>query len=142
MAKEQIDEGNQLRIIKENQEKIKAAKPKKQPYLSEDAIQQLCYIWFHNTYPHLRGLLFHVPNGGSRNVIEAMKFKKIGVVAGVADLLFMNDGTIHCIELKTENGRQSAKQVAWQKLVEHHNFNYYVVRSLGEFKDLIQEILG
>jgi hypothetical protein len=59
---------------------------------SEDRIQQECYRWFHNTYPELRGLLFHVPNGGKRDGREAKKLKTMGVVPGVADLIFLYNG--------------------------------------------------
>ena len=110
--------------------------------MSEDALQQQCYMWFHNTYPLYRGLLFHVPNGGSRNAREGKKFKQIGVVAGVADLLFLFNGRCYCLELKTEKGRQSSKQQAWQELVEKNNFNYYIIRSLEEFKIYIQNIVN
>lgn len=37
-------------------------------------------------YPALKWLM-HIPNGGKRNISEAAKFKKMGVKAGVADLL-------------------------------------------------------
>lgn len=110
--------------------------------MSEDALQQMCYMWFHNTYPHLRGLLFHVPNGGSRNPREGMKFKQIGVVAGVSDLLFLFNGKCFCLELKTEKGRQSAKQLNWQKLVEKNNFTYFVVRDLLTFQSTVKNIIA
>lgn len=41
--------------------------------------------WNMNRYPELKWL-FHVPNGGSRNKQEAVKFKQMGVKAGVSDL--------------------------------------------------------
>lgn len=41
--------------------------------------------WNMNRYPELKWL-FHVPNGGSRNRVEAVKFKQMGVKAGVSDL--------------------------------------------------------
>lgn len=109
--------------------------------MSEDALQQRCYMWFHNNYPQLRGLLFHVPNGGSRNPIEGKKFKAIGVVPGVADLLFMFKGVTYCLELKTEKGRQSKKQEDWQKLVEKNNFKYYIIRNLTEFQYIVKSII-
>ena len=56
-------------------------------YKSEDQIQHECYKWFHNTYPHLRGLLFAVPNGGARSALQGKIFKMTGVVAGVSDML-------------------------------------------------------
>ena len=45
-------------------------------YKSENRIQQECYMWFHNTYPEYRGLLFAVPNGGARSAIEGKLFKQ------------------------------------------------------------------
>ena len=41
--------------------------------------------WNMSRYPELKWL-FHVPNGGSRNKQEAVKFKQMGVKAGVSDL--------------------------------------------------------
>jgi len=110
--------------------------------MSEDALQQLCYMWFHNYNEDLRGLLFHVPNGGSRNLLEAMKFKKIGVVPGVADLLFIYGGTVYCIELKTPTGTQQKKQKAWQEAVMAQGVKYYIIRSLEDFKKTINFIIN
>ena len=110
--------------------------------MSEDALQQLCYMWFHNTYPQYRGLLFHVPNGGSRNPREGKKFKQIGVVAGVADLLFLINSKCYCLELKTEVGRQSKKQQDWQDLVQRNGMEYYVIRSLVKFQEAVELIIS
>lgn len=41
--------------------------------------------WNEVTYPELRWL-HHIPNGGSRNRLEAIKLKQMGVKAGVSDL--------------------------------------------------------
>jgi hypothetical protein len=109
--------------------------------MSEDALQQLCYIWFHNRYPNLRGLLFHVPNGGSRNVLEAMKMRKIGVVPGVADLLLLYNGKCYCLELKTATGTQSKKQKAWQKTVMEQSLDYFIIRDLSSFQSTIMNII-
>jgi elongation factor P hydroxylase len=109
--------------------------------MSEDRIQQLSYQWFHNNYPMYRGLLFHVPNGGSRNAREGAKFKTMGVRPGVADFLFMLQGVTYNIELKTLTGKQSKHQLDWQRLVEQQGFKYFVVRSLSEFQELIKTII-
>lgn len=45
------------------------------------------------------------------------------------------------IELKTEKGRQSDHQRAWQYLMKEQGFEYYIVRSLEEFKELIVKIV-
>ncbi len=107
---------------------------------SEDRIQQECYRWFHNTYPALRGLLFHVPNGGKRDGREAKKLKTMGVVPGVADLIFLYNGNCYLIELKNEKGIQSPTQKKWQKTVTENGFDYYIVRNLDEFKELILKL--
>ena len=108
---------------------------------SEDRIQQECYFWFHNTYPELRGLLFHPANGGSRNSREGAKFKSMGVWPGVSDLIFIYKSKFYAIELKTEKGVQSKKQKDWEDLIWVQGFDYHIVRNLEEFKRLIQNII-
>ena len=109
--------------------------------MSEDRIQQECYLWFHNTYPHLRGLLFAVPNGGARAAQEAKKFKLTGVVSGVSDMLFMYQGKTYCLELKTEKGYQSKNQKKWQDTVVNEGFDYIIIRDLTKFKRVINFIV-
>lgn len=108
---------------------------------SENEIQSECCVWFNNTYPHLRGLLFAVPNGGGRSSLEGKILKMTGVRRGVADLLFMYQGETYCIEMKTETGTQSNYQIEWQFMVEKHGFSYVILRSLNEFKKHIQSIV-
>ena len=37
-------------------------------------------------YPHIRALTFAIPNGGKRNLREAVRLKEQGVTAGVPDI--------------------------------------------------------
>jgi hypothetical protein len=58
-------------------------------------------------FPELR-LLFHIPNGGRRDPVEARHLKEQGVKKGVPDLcLPVARGGFNAlyIELKTEKGR-------------------------------------
>jgi len=110
--------------------------------ISEDRLTQECYLWFHNEFPSLRGLLFHVPNGGARNAREGAKFKSMGVWKGVADFLFMYQSTTIAIELKTSVGFLSKEQKAWRDKIGTQGFEYKVVRSLEEFKNCIKEIIS
>lgn len=51
---------------------------------SEDEEQQKVIQWaqlMSNAYPDLQ-MLYHVPNGGSRNRVEAAKLKRMGVRSG------------------------------------------------------------
>jgi hypothetical protein len=111
------------------------------PYKSENRIQQECYMWFHNTYAEYRGLLFAVPNGGARSIIEGKLFKETGVVSGISDLLLMVDTETFCFELKNIYGHQSDNQKRWQKLVEREGFKYYIIRDLEEFKNIVKPIM-
>jgi hypothetical protein len=66
-------------------------------------------------HPELR-LLYHVPNGGSRNIREAANLKRAGVRAGVPDLhLPVARGEYHglWLELKSPTGRTSDAQRDW-----------------------------
>lgn len=82
---------------------------------SEDTEQINVIQWANwNTarYPELKWL-FHVPNGGSRNKKEAVKFKQMGVKSGVSDLyLPYSKGIYHglFIEMKFGNNRQQPTQ--------------------------------
>ena len=61
--------------------------------------------------------LYAIPNGGKRDIREAVKFKKTGVKAGVPDLhLPIPKGKYHglYIEMKRrQNGRLSPEQRKW-----------------------------
>lgn len=54
---------------------------------------------------------FHVPNGGYRKPREAAILKGLGVVAGVPDVICIYKGAIYALELKSEEGRPTPKQL-------------------------------
>lgn len=59
-----------------------------------------------------RPVVFHVPNGGSRNALEGANLKTQGVLAGVPDLLIvMPFGETIWIEMKADTGSRSKKQI-------------------------------
>lgn len=82
---------------------------------SEDTEQIAVVQWAQynvNHYPELRWL-HHCPNGGSRNRLEAVKLKQMGVKAGVSDLCLPYPKGIYCglyIEMKYGNNRQTDSQ--------------------------------
>lgn len=108
---------------------------------TEDRLHQSCYIYFHNTYPHLRGLLCYNLNN-SRNAIDGNKNKSMGLQPGRADLTLYYMGRAYFIELKTIDGKQSKVQIEWETLVRHQGFIYSIIRTLDEFKMLVQGIVG
>jgi hypothetical protein len=48
---------------------------------------------------------FHVPLGGYRRPVEAAILKSIGTVAGIPDVIWIFEGRVYCLELKSEYGR-------------------------------------
>lgn len=110
---------------------------------TEGRFQSECYQCFLEDYPHLKGLLFHVPNGGKRSKIEAAQFKGMGVVPGVSDFVFLYKQRAYLIELKKLDGKGviSDHQDRFKEQVELHKFEHWFCNDLEEFKALIKEIV-
>jgi hypothetical protein len=54
---------------------------------------------------------FHVPNGGYRKPVEAAILKGMGVIAGVPDIIAIHNGRCFGLEIKSEGGRATDKQL-------------------------------
>lgn len=109
---------------------------------TEAKIQHICVSWFRQTFPHVGGLLFSVPNGGWRGGRAGAQMVYEGQVRGVADLILLYPSggmSSLCIEMKVPRrkgssaGAQSAAQKDWQALVEKYGSAYVVCRGLLEF---------
>lgn len=101
----------------------------------ESKLQSTCVRWFKYQYPQY--IIFAVPNGGSRNVLEAKRLQQEGVLAGVSDLIVIAQNKVLFIEMKHGKGKQTDKQKDFQNKVENLGFNYYVCNSFDTFKDLV-----
>jgi hypothetical protein len=106
---------------------------------TEQRIQQECYIYFHNTYPHLRGLFFRIKNEGTSKISGAIG-KATGIVPGVSDMCMLISGRVVFVEFKTPEGKQSQHQKNWQQLIKQAGFQYELIHSLDEFKELCQKL--
>lgn len=110
---------------------------RKAPSDEEHRIQQTCVRWFNLKYPHFRGRLFAVPNGGRRDAVTGAKLKAEGVVPGVSDLILLKSNHHYgalLIEMKTPKGRQSEHQRWWQSVIcDKDEYKYVVCRSLNDF---------
>lgn len=82
---------------------------RKRAVRSEDSIQRAVFQNLRER-PARRVFAFHVPNGGKRGTIEAAAFKRLGVLAGIPDVIAIKDGRVFALELKSEKGRVSAAQ--------------------------------
>lgn len=113
----------------------------------ESHLQRSCVAWFRLQYPNLALMLFAVPNGGGRSVVEAKIMKGEGVTAGVADLILLvprgGFGAL-CIEMKTRSrqSKQRTSQEEWQKAAENAGNLYKVVRTFEDFQQVIQAYLN
>lgn len=115
------------------------------PYESD--IQQACIRWFRNHYPKYaeEGMLFHIANEGLRQGGMGARFKREGVVKGVADLCLsipMHGYGALYIEMKRPHCYQSPEQKAWQAATERHGNKYVVCKSVEEFSVEINRYLA
>src|SRR5690606_32977742 len=105
--------------------------------ISEDRLQQECFTWHWNNYPEERGLLFMVYNGLVSRIQGAQLLSK-GMVKGASDMIYLRPGGKPLfIELKTETGTQSPAQKAWESTVTLAGYQYTIVRSIEQFKSMI-----
>lgn len=105
---------------------------------NELKLQMHCVRWFTFEYPKQRGCLFMV-NNESRSAYEMAKLKKMGIVPGVSDLVYLAPtGRFVGIELKYGAGRQSKTQKAWQANIEKHNGHYHVINDMKDFIQIIR----
>ena len=79
-------------------------------------------------------ICFSVPNEATRN---NSKYIKSGVLAGVSDLICINNGEVLFIECKDDKGKQSDKQKEFENIVLLQGFKYFLIRSLDEFKKIV-----
>lgn len=75
---------------------------------------------------------FHPPNGGKRHIAEAAKFKAMGVIPGVPDLLILKGGKLYALELKAPGGRLSPSQRMVADRMERCGAELSVAHSIDE----------
>lgn len=107
--------------------------------LQEHRIQQECFEWHWNNYPHQRGLLCY-NNNNSTSSVDGAKNKRLGIIPGRSDMVFYLRREAYMIEIKTPDGSQGKDQKAWQELINANGFTYFIIRSLGEFQNLMETI--
>ena len=113
---------------------------------NESILQRQSVSWFRYAYPQYKLLLFSIPNGGSRNVIEAVRLKAEGVVAGVADMFLSIPRPKKLpefyygmfIEFKVGKNKLSEHQIAFKGVVEKHGYKHVTIYSFDEFKREIE----
>lgn len=96
-------------------------------------------------YPELQ-LLFHVPNGGARDIQTAARMKREGVVPGVPDyLLLVPRSGYHgmALELKRRDGGVlSGAQITMMELLSDHGYYVVIANGWESAKELILQYLN
>jgi hypothetical protein len=83
---------------------------------------------------------FHVPNGGKRSINEARKFKTLGVIAGVPDLVIIDQkGMSHFLEVKTAHGSLSNEQKAFRDKCFSRGIRWALVRSREDAQHIVNQ---
>lgn len=108
--------------------------------MSEENLQQQIVIWFSNNYclktHDPRCCIFSVPNDSS-NFMETKRKVNTGLLKGVSDLIVIMPNKMMFVELKTEIGVQSAVQKDFEQRITALGYEYHVIRSLAQFKEII-----
>ena len=103
--------------------------------MTEAQLQQSIIIWFRNNYQmNGKGLIFSVAN---ESTYKNKTFKNTGTMAGVSDLIVVLPNKTIFVELKTETGIQSDKQKLFESKIKELNQEYYLIRSLEQFKTIL-----
>jgi hypothetical protein len=118
------------------------------PRVSEDLEQCHLFDWLRLTRWRGRALAdyaWHTPNGGSRNVREAVKLKRLGVKPGVPDVTLAIPAVgFHglYLELKAHGGRVSPEQRAVHELLREQGYRVEVPFGWVEAAKAIERYLG
>ena len=84
-------------------------------------------------------MIWHAPNGGLRSKREAEKLQRMGVTAGIPDLIaWLPGGTMLALEVKTSKGRLSPDQKVVHEWMRSHGYRVAVVRSIDETREALK----
>lgn len=112
--------------------------------MNELQLTQQCFLHYNKEYRGKR--LFRIKNELDNHprksqldkIKQLSENKATGVNKGIADFVFIDsNGDSHWIELKVDDGKQSPEQKDFQAIVK----NYYICRSLEDFKKEIKKII-
>jgi hypothetical protein len=107
--------------------------------------EQCAFFEWLNYYPTIRGVTFSIPNGGSRNLLEAVNLKRSGVTKGVPDIFVgVPNKNAHgaFIELKIGNNKLSKEQALMMDRLQDNGYECFVCYSFNEARQAVTKYLG
>ena len=81
---------------------------------------------------------FHIPNGGLRSKLEAIRMKAGGVRRGVPDLcLILSDGEVAFVEIKAAGGKLSPEQMAFSLMCLNRSTKWALLNDVAQVETLL-----
>jgi hypothetical protein len=106
----------------------------------EDKLQNAVMQYLKTQYPD--AFAIHVPNEGKRSPFERYKFKYLGGVSGVPDILVFHKNEFKCglaLELKVGYNKPTDNQKKCLKRLENTNWGAYWVNNLDDAIKIIDQ---
>ena len=105
----------------------------------EEILQKSIIEYWDYKFPKNKLNLFHVNNnaGGTEAIQITYRLKKLGVRAGVSDLVLIWD-KVYFIELKAGKNNQTESQKMFEDACFNKGHQYLVIRSIDEFIDFVE----
>lgn len=103
----------------------------------ESQIQAAIVAWVRLVAPSC--LIFAVPNGGFRTKAEAAKLKWTGTLAGVPDLVIIDEhGLAYFLEIKQVDGVLSQVQKDFRDMCRQRKWPWRVATSINDARDALK----
>lgn len=109
---------------------------------TEDQEQIMLATWLTK-----QGIRFYaIPNGGQRNLFEALKFKRMGLSPGIPDLCIpIPSGSYHGLYLELKRmsgGKVSDNQAEWLDFLREKGYQAQVAKGFEEARAIILDYLS
>lgn len=119
----------------------KCVKNQKQYNMNEKQLQAKMVMAFSQKYPEKKGQLFSVRNT-TLSLRDGQTQKAMGMVAGVSDLIFHEDGGMVGIEIKVKGEKHKRghvmKQYVWGETITRTGGEYYIATTVVDFMNIIE----
>lgn len=111
----------------------------------EDKLQENCARFLNSIERYHGGFIwFHVPNEGKRTKAYGAKLKRMGMRAGVPDIVMVfKKGKTVFVELKTAKGKLSKGQNQFKKDCKKNKISYIVSKSdnVADHLNLLEKLI-